>query len=137
VSNPGIRTFGQSEITGKLALSAKTAKLYSRKKSPFIYLSKMTEPSDVPIMEKAAAVATIDGGPSCHAAIICNMQGIPCITSLQSISFSKIPIGNKNDPYKECYYYSVEAEGTNYELVEGSFAQLRDNILTLEVTKNE
>jgi phosphoenolpyruvate synthase/pyruvate phosphate dikinase len=46
----------------------------------------MTEPEDVEIMRKAEAVVTIEGGPTCHAAIVCVTMGVPCLTGVEKIS---------------------------------------------------
>jgi phosphoenolpyruvate synthase/pyruvate phosphate dikinase len=47
--------------------------------SDFI-IKSMTEPEDVQKMKKSKGVITSQGGPACHAAIVCRMLDIPCIT---------------------------------------------------------
>ncbi|MEY2664688.1 MAG: hypothetical protein RIT04_496 [Candidatus Parcubacteria bacterium] len=44
-----------------------------------ILVTSMTRPEFVPIMKKAAAVVTNEGGVTCHAAIVSRELGIPCI----------------------------------------------------------
>ena len=39
----------------------------------------MTRPEFVPIMKKAAAIVTDEGGITCHAAIISRELGVPCV----------------------------------------------------------
>ena len=39
----------------------------------------MTTPDFVPIMSKAAAIVTDEGGLSCHAAIVSREMNIPCV----------------------------------------------------------
>lgn len=44
-----------------------------------ILVTSMTRPEFVPLMKKAAAVVTNEGGITCHAAIVSRELGIPCI----------------------------------------------------------
>ena len=44
-----------------------------------ILVAGMTRPEYVPLMKKAAAIVTDEGGVTCHAAIISRELGIPCV----------------------------------------------------------
>jgi len=44
-----------------------------------ILVTSMTRPEFVPLMKKAGAIITDEGGISCHAAIVSRELGIPCI----------------------------------------------------------
>lgn len=44
-----------------------------------VLVTVMTDPDWVPIMRKAAAIVTDQGGQKCHAAIVARELGIPCI----------------------------------------------------------
>ncbi len=44
-----------------------------------ILVTKMTDPDWVPLMKKAAAIVTDEGGMTAHAAIVSRELGIPCI----------------------------------------------------------
>ncbi len=44
-----------------------------------ILVTKMTTPSWVPAMKKAAAIVTDEGGYTCHAAIVSRELGVPCV----------------------------------------------------------
>lgn len=44
-----------------------------------ILVTGMTRPEFVPLMKKAAAVVTDEGGITCHAAIVSRELGIPCV----------------------------------------------------------
>jgi len=44
-----------------------------------ILVTGMTRPEFVPIMEKAAAIVTDEGGVTCHAAIVSRELGVPCV----------------------------------------------------------
>jgi len=44
-----------------------------------ILVTSMTRPEFVPIMRKASAIVTDEGGITCHAAIISRELNIPCI----------------------------------------------------------
>lgn len=39
----------------------------------------MTSPDFVPLMKKAKAIVTDEGGLSCHAAIVSREMGLPCV----------------------------------------------------------
>lgn len=49
-----------------------------------ILVSAMTRPEFLPIMEKAAAIVTDEGGITSHAAIVSRELGIPCIIGTQT-----------------------------------------------------
>src|SRR5438045_9789117 len=44
-----------------------------------VLVARMTEPDWVPLMKKAAAIVTDEGGMTAHAAIVSRELGIPCI----------------------------------------------------------
>jgi len=44
-----------------------------------ILITSMTRPEFVPLMKKASAIITNEGGMTCHAAIVSRELGIPCI----------------------------------------------------------
>ena len=46
-----------------------------------ILVAGMTRPDYLPLMKKAAAIVTDEGGITCHAAIIARELGIPCVIS--------------------------------------------------------
>jgi pyruvate,water dikinase len=48
-------------------------------KSGKILVTGMTRPEFVPLMRKAKAIITDEGGIACHAAIISRELGLPCI----------------------------------------------------------
>jgi len=49
-----------------------------------IIVTTMTSPDWVPIMKKAAAIITNEGGSTCHAAIVSRELGIPCIVGTEN-----------------------------------------------------
>jgi phosphohistidine swiveling domain-containing protein len=51
-----------------------------------ILISPMTTPDFVPLMKKAAAIVTDEGGITCHAAIVSRELGVPCIIGTQIAS---------------------------------------------------
>ena len=51
----------------------------SRFKKGDILVTRMTSPDWVPVMKKASAIVTDEGGKACHAAIVSRELGIPCI----------------------------------------------------------
>lgn len=52
---------------------------FSRVKVGDIIITSMTNPHMIPIMKKAAAFVTNEGGITCHAAIVSRELGIPCV----------------------------------------------------------
>jgi len=48
-----------------------------------IIIAPMTRPEYVPLMEKALAIVTDEGGVTCHASIVSRELGIPCIVGTQ------------------------------------------------------
>lgn len=51
-----------------------------------ILISPMTTPDFVPLMKKAAAIVTDEGGVTCHAAIVSRELGVPCVIGTQIAS---------------------------------------------------
>ena len=48
-------------------------------KHKFVLVSSMTTPAFVPLLQKAVAIVTDEGGLTCHAAIIAREMKIPCV----------------------------------------------------------
>jgi pyruvate,water dikinase len=48
-----------------------------------ILVTAMTRPEFVPLMQKAGAVITDEGGLTCHAAIVSRELGVPCIVGTE------------------------------------------------------
>ncbi|HSK15849.1 MAG TPA: phosphoenolpyruvate synthase [Gaiellaceae bacterium] len=48
-----------------------------------VLVTRMTAPDWVPLMRRAAAIATDSGGMTCHAAIVSRELGIPCVVGAQ------------------------------------------------------
>ncbi len=85
---PKTRTKTSSIITGtpassgsvKGAVSIVYGKNDFKKFKPgSVLVTQMTRPDFLPIMERAAAIVTDEGGLTCHAAIVSRELGIPCI----------------------------------------------------------
>ena len=49
-----------------------------------VLVTRMTAPDWVPLMRRAAAIATNSGGMTCHAAIVSRELGIPCVIGTQT-----------------------------------------------------
>ena len=49
-----------------------------------VLVTRMTSPDWVPLMRRAAAIATDSGGMTCHAAIVSRELGIPCVVGTQT-----------------------------------------------------
>ena len=73
---------GNSACAGKLKGTVKivlSLKDFTKFKDGDVLVTSMTRPEFVPLMKKASAVITDEGGVTCHAAIISRELGLPCI----------------------------------------------------------
>jgi pyruvate,water dikinase len=68
---------GPARILGTLAEAGKFS-------DGDVLVTRMTAPDWVPLMRRAAAIATDSGGMTCHAAIVSRELGIPCVVGTQS-----------------------------------------------------
>ncbi|HBW73976.1 MAG TPA: hypothetical protein DEF59_01805 [Candidatus Magasanikbacteria bacterium] len=59
-----------------------------------ILVTSMTRVEFVPLMKKAKAIVTDEGGIACHAAIVCRELGIPCIIGTKNAT-KKLKNGDK------------------------------------------
>lgn len=66
------------KITGVVRIVRAATDFRAFKKGE-ILVTEMTRPEFVPVMRRAAAIITDEGGLTCHAAIISRELGIPCI----------------------------------------------------------
>ncbi len=73
----------QGKATGIVRVINKVSEFGSFQKGD-ILVSAMTRPEFLPIMEKAAAIVTDEGGITSHAAIVSRELGIPCIIGTQT-----------------------------------------------------
>jgi phosphohistidine swiveling domain-containing protein len=71
-------TGSQGYAVGEVRIIDKQADMSKFKKGE-ILVATMTSPDYVPIMSKAKAIITNEGGITCHAAIVSRELGIPCI----------------------------------------------------------
>lgn len=72
---------GQNAITGRLLVSNKNEELLSLEEGD-ILVTHSTDRDIVPAMEKAAAVITVEGGLTSHAAVVGLSIGIPVIVGV-------------------------------------------------------
>lgn len=73
----------QGKATGIVKVINKVSEFGSFQKGD-ILVSAMTRPEFLPLMEKAAAIVTDEGGITSHAAIVSRELGIPCIIGTQT-----------------------------------------------------
>lgn len=86
----------------------------------------MTDPADVKIIRKAAAVVTLEGGPACHAAINCHLFHVDCITGLTG---RDLWWAGKSFSFQDCSKGSY----INISIPEGTLAYLEDGALRIEL----
>ena len=76
------RTAYEGKVTGKAKI-IRSRKDFDKMEAGDILVASMTRPEYLPVMKKAAAVVTDEGGITCHAAIVCRELNIPCVISTQ------------------------------------------------------
>jgi phosphoenolpyruvate synthase/pyruvate phosphate dikinase len=76
---------GKASGTVKVILSEKD---FPKFESGDILVTSMTRPEFVPLMKKASAVITDEGGITCHAAIISRELKLPCIIGTRTASLA-------------------------------------------------
>ncbi|HLD75974.1 MAG TPA: PEP-utilizing enzyme [Candidatus Norongarragalinales archaeon] len=54
----------------------------------FVLVTSMTTPDFVPVIKRALAVVTDEGGITCHAAIACRELGVPCVVGTKKATRS-------------------------------------------------
>ena len=74
---------GEKIGQGKARVIPDVAKIADFKQGE-ILVTKITDPDWVPIMRKAAAIITNEGGKTCHSAIVARELGIPCIVGTKN-----------------------------------------------------
>ena len=74
-ASPGVAT-GTARLLGSLSESG-------RLQAGDVLVTRKTEPDWVPLMKKASAIVTDEGGMTAHAAIVSRELGIPCIVGTQ------------------------------------------------------
>ena len=57
---------------------------FKKFKTGDIIVAHMTRPEYVPLLKRAAAIVTDEGGLTCHAAIISRELNIPCVIGTQT-----------------------------------------------------
>jgi pyruvate, water dikinase len=67
---------------GKVRIVPDISKISQFKKGE-VLVTKMTDPDWVPIMRRASAIVTDEGGKTCHSAIVARELGIPCIVGAE------------------------------------------------------
>ncbi|HIH43045.1 TPA: hypothetical protein HA246_05355, partial [Candidatus Woesearchaeota archaeon] len=71
-------TGNKGKVKGRVSVVMEAADFTKFEKGD-ILVTAMTRPEFVPIMKKAAAIVTDEGGITCHAAIVSRELGIPCV----------------------------------------------------------
>ncbi len=76
-----------------------------------VLVTKMTTPSWAPVMKKASAIVTDEGGYTCHAAIVSREMGVPCVVGAGNAT--KVIMDNEQvtvDGGKGLIYYGYVKE---------------------------
>ncbi len=105
-----------------------------------ILVTKMTSPSWVPVMKKAAGIITNEGGRTCHAAIVSRELGIPCVvgTSIATTTLKdgqEVTIDGFNGKvYAGKINITVEKKDTVFKFDEDEVDPLEDALKEEELT---
>ena len=75
----------QGHASGKVKI-INSIKEFSKMKQGDVLVSIMTRPEMLPVMRRASAIVTDEGGLTCHAAIVSRELKIPCIVGTQIAS---------------------------------------------------
>jgi pyruvate,orthophosphate dikinase len=67
---------------GRATFDTDRAERLAAEGTPVVLVRQETRPEDVPAMMAAAAIVTVRGGYTSHAAVIARMMGRPCVTGL-------------------------------------------------------
>lgn len=70
-------------VRGRVKVCVGVIEALRKIKKGDILVTNMTTPDYVPIMKKVAAIITVQGGITCHAAIIARELRIPCIVGMK------------------------------------------------------
>lgn len=77
-----------SAAVGEIACTSGDAEYWKSLGKPYILVRRETTPDDFELMLGAAGIVTLEGGKTCHAAVVARHQGIPAV------------IGIGNDAYR-------------------------------------
>ena len=75
----------QGHVTGKVKI-INSLREFEKMEKGDVLVSVMTRPEMLPVMRKAGAIVTDEGGITCHAAIVSRELKIPCIVGTQIAS---------------------------------------------------
>jgi pyruvate,orthophosphate dikinase len=67
---------------GRVALRVERAEEFIRAGEPVVFVAAETSPNLLPIMQRSAALITMRGGASSHAAVVARELGTPCIVGV-------------------------------------------------------
>jgi len=79
------RTASPGLARGRARIILNVAQEKNRLKPGDILVSSMTRPEFVPLMKRAGAVITQEGGITSHAAVISRELGIPCVLGVKNV----------------------------------------------------
>jgi len=75
--------------SGKIALDADTAELWSNRGDSVILVRVETSPEDIHGMHAAKGILTARGGMTSHAAVVARGMGRPCVSGASGVSIDK------------------------------------------------
>jgi phosphohistidine swiveling domain-containing protein len=75
---------------GVVTTSQSAAEAFAAKGVPFVLVRPETTPDDFPLMLKAAAIVTREGGTMCHAAVVARHLGKPAVIGLSAVEYETV-----------------------------------------------
>ena len=73
---------GGGVATGRLAFSTGRAAEFAAGGEPVVFATVETSPNLLPVMQKSAALLTMNGGATSHAAVVARELGTPCAVGI-------------------------------------------------------
>ena len=86
-----------SAATGYFATDAASAKLWQSRGKRYILVREYTTPDDFELMLGSSGIITLEGGSTCHAAVVARHQGIPAVIGIGQAAYDLLMTESRKD----------------------------------------
>jgi len=87
---------GGGAVSARVVFSSDSARLYSAKGDPIVFIANETSPELLPLMKMSAALVTMRGGMTSHASVVAREMRLPCVVGLGGrVSSKQLEIGER------------------------------------------
>lgn len=83
--------------SGRFVADASAAKYWQAQGEPYILVREYTTPDDFELMLGAAGIVTLEGGSTCHAAVVARHQGIPAVIGIGQDAYDRLMVESRKD----------------------------------------